>query len=210
MHADSWLVTWLQSVRAAPPDRAARNHAPRTTPFGFTLVEVVVALTIGALVVLLAHQLLAAVADRGRTLTTARTALDRAANARRWLASAFLSLDVGTEGAGRFDGQPDHVTFSTWLLTPEGWLERRQVTLGVEGGRLQAVVIPGTAIALGDSVRYVDFDYLLERGAESRWVREWVSSVSAPLAVRMRVEQSLGSGGSGLADTLLFLIKERG
>jgi len=36
-------------------------------------------------------------------------------------------------------------------------------------------------------------------------VREWVSPVSAPVAVRMRV-----TGEGNEVDTLLFLIKERG
>jgi len=179
---------------------------------GFTLIEVLVALTIGALVVLVAHQLFAAVAERGRTLIAARTALDRAANARRWLTSTFLSLDVGTDGAGGFDGRPDHVVFSTWLLMPDGWFERRQVTLNAEHGHLRAAVNPGAPIALVDSVTGVEFDYLIEPGAESRWVREWVSPVSAPLAVRMRIAKA----GCEMRDaecavvTLLFLIRERG
>jgi prepilin-type N-terminal cleavage/methylation domain-containing protein len=179
---------------------------------GFTLIEVLVALTIGAVVVLLAHQLFAGIAARGRTLVAARTALDRAANARRWLEATFLSLDVGTDGASGFDGRPEHVGFSAWLVTADGWFERRQVALGADQRRLRAMVTPGTPIALMDSVSDVQFDYLLEPGAESRWVREWVSPVSAPVAVRMRIEKvGCGIRGAGcVVDTLLFLIKERG
>ena len=138
---------------------------------GFTLIEVVVALTIGALVVLVANQLFAAVVERGRTLVAARTALDRAANAHRWLQATFLSLDVGTDGAGGFDGRPDHAAFSTWLLTRDGWFERRQVTLSAEQRHLRAAGTPGMPIALMDSVTDLQFDYLLEPGAESRWAR---------------------------------------
>jgi prepilin-type N-terminal cleavage/methylation domain-containing protein len=179
---------------------------------GFTLIEVVVAITIGALVVLLAHQLFGAVADYGRKLTVTRTTLDRAANARRWLNATFLSLDVGTDGARGFEGRSDHAGFSAWLLTPDGWFERRKVTLGAEQGRMRAIIVPGTPIALTDSVTDVQFDYLLEPGAESRWVREWVSPVSAPVAVRMRVERAgCGMRDEGcVVDTLLFLIRERG
>jgi|ERR1051325_5964443 prepilin-type N-terminal cleavage/methylation domain-containing protein len=179
---------------------------------GFTLIELIVALTLGVLVVLVAHQVFAAVADRGRALTAARMALDRGANARRWLATAFLSLDVGTDGANGFEGRPEHVAFSTWLLTPDGWFERRQVTLSSEQGHLQARVTPGTPIALVDSVTNLQLDYLLEPGAESRWVREWVSPVSAPVAVRMRIAKAgceMRDAGC-VVDTLLFLIKERG
>src|SRR6266516_2937194 len=103
-------------TRNEPARFCSAFHVPHST-LGFTLIELVVALTISALVVLVAHELFAAVAERGRTLIAARTALDRAGNARRWLAATFLSLDVGTEGAGGFDGRPDHVAFSTWLLT---------------------------------------------------------------------------------------------
>src|SRR2546429_6330298 len=105
---------------------------------GFALVEVLVALIISGVVVLLAHQLFAGVAERGRTLTVARTALDRAANARRWLEATFLSLDVGTEGASGFDGRPDHLAFTTWLLTPDAWFERRGVSLARPDERLAA------------------------------------------------------------------------
>ena len=87
----------------------------------------------------------------------------------------------------------------------DGWFERRQVTLTAKQGQLRAAVTPGTPIALVDSVADLQLDYLLEPGAESRWVREWVSPVSAPVAVRMRI----ANAGGGV-DTLLFPIKERG
>ena len=212
----------LREIRGLKPRLGAgaslRTHLPAEPALqggdrrGFTLIEVVVALTIGALVVLVAHQLFAAVAERGRTLIAARTALDRAVNARRWLGATFLSLDVGTEGAGGFEGRPDHVVFSTWLLTPDGWFERGQVTLSAEQGQLRAAVTPGTSIALVDSVTDLQLDYLLEPGAESRWVHEWVSPVSAPVAVTMRITKA-GNGKwetANAVDTLLFLIKERG
>ena len=64
-------------------------------------------------------------------------------------------------------------------------------------------------LVLADSVKAVAFDYLLEPGAESRWAAEWVSPVSAPIAVRLRVE-STSSAGAIRADTVLYLIKSRG
>ena len=109
---------------------------------GFTLVEVLVALTIGSVVVVVAHQLFAAVAREGKSLTEARVTLDRASNARRWLTAAFLSLDVGTQGASGFEGRADHVAFGAWLLTPDGWFERRDVSLGLSTGRLLATAPP--------------------------------------------------------------------
>ncbi len=105
------------------------------------------------------------------------------------------------------------MAFWTWLLTPDGWFERRHVALERAGKRLVAIVTPDRSIALVDSVSDVQLDYLLEPGAESRWVREWVSAVSAPVAVRarlVRMGRAQEDEGRVVVDTLLFLIKARG
>jgi prepilin-type N-terminal cleavage/methylation domain-containing protein len=187
------------------PDRRSREA-------GFTLIEVLLALMIGALVVLLARQLVVAVADGSHTLLAARARLDRASNARRWLAATFLSLDMGTDSARGFAGRADRVDFTAWERTVDDWFERRYVTLGLDGSQLVATVLPGHPVVLMDSLDDVAWDYLLEPGAESRWVREWISAVSAPIAIRLRVtRKSAREQGAALpVDTLLFLIKERG
>ena len=176
---------------------------PRNT--GFTLVEVVIALTIGGLVVLCAERVFAGVGDGGRALEQARVWLDRDANGRRWLEATFLSLAVGDSTASAFAGDSNRLRFSAWEQTAGGWFEPRQITMGSEDGQLVAGVSPGEPILVADSVPEVAFDYLLEPGADARWVRQWVSPVSAPLAVRMRITRA-----RAVVDTLLFLIKERG
>lgn len=179
---------------------------------GLTLIEVVVALLVGGLVVLVAHQVFDAVGEQGRALAKARRALDREANAHRWLGATFLSLEVGLDSAGGFEGRAHRAAFTGWQLTAEGWFERRRVVLEREDHRLVARVTPGEPLTLDEGVGDVAFDYLLDPGAESRWVREWVSPVSAPVAVRMRVAKA-GCGMRDAAcavDTLLFLIRERG
>jgi prepilin-type N-terminal cleavage/methylation domain-containing protein len=184
---------------------------PRSRRQGFTLIEILIALAIGGLVVLLTHSLFSAVAERVSTLLETRAALDREANARRWLAATFLSLDVGTDTAIGFDGRADRAAFSAWLLTADGWFTRRAVTLARQDGRLVATLASGEEIVLHDHVIDVAFDYLLEPGADARWVRKWVSLVSAPLAVRLRV-RSRGAGARGTVeavDTMLLLVKER-
>jgi prepilin-type N-terminal cleavage/methylation domain-containing protein len=169
---------------------------------GFTLIEVVIGLTLSALVVLLAHRIFTGVVDGAQTLQAARTGLDREANARRSLNEMFGSLDVGTEGAGGFAGHPQRVEFTSWQRVPHGWLERRRVVLGVEGVML--VARSDVSIALQDSVTGVEFDYLLEPGADAAWVREWISPVSAPVAIRMRIQRAAA------IDTLLFIVGPRG
>ncbi len=167
---------------------------------GFTLVELVVALTIGGIVVLLAHRLFSGVLDGVQHIEAARTSLDRSMNARRYLSEAFGSLAIGQSGDGPFTGHPDAVAFDSWQWTPEGLHERQHVDLRLKDGRLEA----GTTI-LADSVAGLSCDYLLEPGEESRWVGEWISPLSAPLAVRVRIAHVDGG-----IDTLLLLIGPRG
>jgi hypothetical protein len=114
----------------------------------------------------------------------------------------FGSLDIGTEGAGGFAGRREQAEFTTWQRVPTGWLERRRVVIAVEGGVL--VARSDQALALQDSVNRVEFDYLLEPGANAAWVREWISPVSAPVAVRVRIERIAA------IDTLLFIVGPRG
>lgn len=197
----------------ANPVRARFARASRRNRQGFSLLEVLLALTIGVMVLVLANGIVRAVAGPARAVVAARATLDRTMNAQRWLRAAFLSLDMGTDTALPFDGHPERVRFSTWLQTADGWFARRTVTLARQERRFVATTAPGSAIVLGDSVDDVALDYLLEPGADARWVREWVSPLTAPLAVRLRVRtggQAAIHAGAGRVDTLLFLMKERG
>jgi len=169
---------------------------------GFTLIEVMVALAISGLVVLAAHRIFTGVADSARSVATARENLDRRANARRWLKSAFLSLEPP------FEGRADRVSFTSWQLTSGGWFEPQTTVLWRD--RTQFLGKSGNEVLqLADGVSDVAFDYLLDPGANSKWVREWISPVSAPLAVRLRIT-GCERADAGCVDTLLFLVKERG
>ncbi|MGH7612408.1 MAG: PulJ/GspJ family protein [Gemmatimonadales bacterium] len=184
---------------------------------GFTLIEVVLALSLGSLLVLFAHRLFTGVADGTRRLAEARQALDKESNARRWLAEAFGSLVVGEAGVA-FGGQADRVEFGSWQLTREGWLVRRRIGIEMRDSRLVADVGAGDSVVLSDGVKGVRFDYLLDPGAlpsdqgldampgeRAAFVREWISPVSAPLAVRMRIARAAGT-----VDTLLLILGPRG
>jgi prepilin-type N-terminal cleavage/methylation domain-containing protein len=177
-------------------------------PSGFTLIEVLIAVIVTALAALLAHGIFGAALDGAREIRQARATLDRQMNAARLLSSVFLSLDVGL-AAGTFDGRPDRIEFTSSVLTADGWREPARVRLGAESGSLIYRAGASEVIALADSVTGVRFDYLLQPGAEARWVGSWTSPVSAPLAVRMRVTRVTASGAEA-SDTSLFLIEARG
>lgn len=173
---------------------------------GFTLIEVMVALTLSAIVVLLAHRIFSGVVDGVARLDEARLRATRSANARRWLVEAFGSLQTGVDSTGPFEGHPTSVGFATWQLAPEGGLRRSRVLLGQVGAGLVAQD-PLGSVVLADSIAGVAFDYLLEPGAKTTWAREWLSPVSAPLAIRLRITYL---GAPPRADTLLFVVGGRG
>jgi prepilin-type N-terminal cleavage/methylation domain-containing protein len=169
---------------------------------GFTLIEVMVAMAIAGIVILAAHRIFTGVADGARAVAAAREGLDRSANARRWLKSTFLSLEPP------FEGRANRASFTSWQLVPGGWFEQAPTRLSQDGSRFIGAT-GAQPLQLADGVSDVAFDYLLDPGADTKWVREWISPVSAPLAVRLRIA-GCGRRDAACADTLLFLVKERG
>jgi len=165
---------------------------------GFTLIEVLVALTIGSAVVLLVHQAFGSVTDMSARLDTERVAHGRRMRALAQLEQLFGSLDVTTARSRGFDGSPNRAAFASatrgesrlvTLTARDGWL-----LLGAGNG-------PTDTLLAADAVT---FDYLLSYGSGANWVQSWHSPVSAPLAVRLRLRRG------DAADTLFFLIGPRG
>jgi prepilin-type N-terminal cleavage/methylation domain-containing protein len=188
---------------------------------GFTLIEVLVALTLTGVLLVLAHGIAASVTDAAQRGTRLSADLDRDANRRLWLQRAFANTLVGSAPVRGFQGldgtdadhESDRITFFTAVRADTGLVERAIRLWREPAGRLLAElrIPPGPADAVPDTLVLADdlagfgADYLLDYGASSRWVREWVSPVSAPIAVRLRLEQR-----DGRADTLLLHIGPRG
>jgi len=187
----------VRSSRGVP----APARGPRR---GFTLVELTAALAVGALVALLAYRICAGVLDGTQRVLAAREALDRAANARRVLGALVEGLEVGVVPGGGFEGSRSQVTFTTWVTGPRGWAERRRVTVHAGAGRLVVDDAEGRRLEIADGVAALEVDYLLEFGAAERWGSMWMSEVSAPVALRLRVARAAA------VDTLLLLVGPRG
>lgn len=175
----------------------------RASDRGFTLIEVLVALTLGALLVLMAHAALGGALDFAGRLEARRAEHDATAQARAFLGRAFGNLDLMVPGSSGFQGGPDRVAFTTRLGEGGGALRPVTLQLAVTEGRLIALRSERATPLI--EARAVAFDYLLAYGATSTWVREWHSPVSAPLAVRLRVLRP-----DGVVDTLLLVIGPRG
>ncbi len=169
---------------------------------GFTVIEVMVAVVIAGIIIVAAHRIFTGVADGARAVATARESLDRRVNVRRWLKATLLSLEPP------FEGRANRASFTSWQLVPGGWFEHKAIQLSQDGSRFLATT-GAEQLQLEAGVSELAFDYLLDPGADTKWVREWISPVSAPLAVRFRIT-GCGKRDAACVDTLLFLVKERG
>ena len=174
---------------------------------GFTVIELVVALTLAGLVLLLGGAAFGVLARSAEATRRAELQTNRRRNAVRWLQRTVRSLEVGSPGAQPFVGELRRLRFGGRVQVPGGWWEMQPVELRVDGRTLVGTVAGGTTVSLIQGVSRVEFDYLIVPGLDSRWTHAWQSPVSAPLAVRLRLASA---DSAGVVDTLLLLVGERG
>ena len=184
---------------------------------GFTLLEVVVALAITGMVLLGARLVFGQLADGAERVAEEAAALDREANAMRYLRELVGSAEVqpaAEDGSGEraFVGEAGGVRFWTWCEVSAGWQERCQATLGLladdSGGAgragdaavLAVRVGGGDVLTLRRGLRRARLAYLSDAALGGRWMRNWESTVSLPLAI----------GVLSADDTVIVRIGERG
>jgi prepilin-type N-terminal cleavage/methylation domain-containing protein len=178
---------------------------------GFTVVELMVGVAVAGVVLLVARAAIAEVTSGGRRLIAARAEFDTAANARRWLASAFRSLQVGRGRDDTFQGSPHGVGFTARLRQPAGWFEPERLQLERSGTRLLVRRNTRDSVTLFTGVMEIETHYLLTSGERSEWLRGWYAPSTAPLAARLIIWWLAGDPNRPpAADTLLFLIGSRG
>lgn len=165
---------------------------------GFSLLEVILALTTGALVLGVLGELIGAGVVADRRIRGARAALDSAAVARSWLRMAFRNAEAGQPGNVRFEGHTDGVKFSTRVPVPSGWHVSDVATIRLQGSTLVLQSGALGALPLVGRVRALHIDYLGRLGADSPWLPAYDSPVTPALAVRLRLDRE------GWIDTLLF------
>lgn len=198
--------------------RAARTNAPGARARrGFTLLEVVVAIAVGSLVVLGAHEMIVGVADGADAIGRSARASDREANGDALLRQLLRDLEVGTSDAAHFAGDSATVRFSTWCAVPGGWPERCRAELSIasppgdateSGAAIVARLSTGESLRLAEGFSSARFLFLSDAALGGRWFTLWGEGITAPLAIGVAVERA--HAGAARADTLILRIGERG
>lgn len=171
---------------------------------GFTLIELLVALAIGATVLAGARSLLDGLADETSAVAHAGRDADARANA-EWTARQVVgNLTVADGLRPDLVGNSTEATFKSWCPSARGGLAPCQVRLAVQpiaGSASSSVILElstGDRVLLRRGAR-AWLSYLNDASSGGRWVPQWGTVGSVPLAISVTTDSS----------TLLFRIGER-
>lgn len=171
---------------------------------GFALIEVIVVLTITAILLVGARSIMEAVADGADRLSESAAMADRVANADALLRRLVGQIESATIVPNSVEGDDRQVRIETWCEVPAGWKERCTVELAFTandcGEAFMASGIPG-----GPHVLYAGFGtgflrYLVDPAYGGAWLPEWTQRVTLPHAIGVVLGR----------DTLILRIGERG
>lgn len=176
--------------------------AKERTQRGFTLVEVMLALSLGGLALLSASMLMQQLADSGTRIAASSIALDRADNGERALRALVAHFEPSGD-AGAFTGSAGKVVFNTWCDSPSGWKERCLAELSLDtlsnGVALTATLGAHQRVTLRDSLHLGRLLYLRDAENGGTWSSSWGPSAAGPLAIGLTLSR----------DTMILRIGER-
>lgn len=169
---------------------------------GFTLIEVVVALALGALAVALAAALTRSTADAaGRTSAHVSVAASES-NGERLLRRLIGQMELSSRSDGANHGDAQFLRFTSWCDDPRGWQERcaveMQISAPAEG--IDVFLSSGERLHLMRGRGVQSFLFLRSPEHGGRWSDRWIDRLSVPPAVGVVIA----------GDTLLFRVEERG
>lgn len=161
----------------------------RTARAGFTLVETMVALTLSAIVLLGAREMIDALARRSTIGDGADREHARRVNGERLLRELVLDSRAGVEPSATFSGAASSLTWDTWCRAPQGWKERCRIDLAARStadGQGFALVATGPDAIETEVVRDerpLRLAFLEDSRHGGRWSATWGPATARPVAV---------------------------
>lgn len=172
----------------------------RANRAAFTLIELMVALVVGALVLLGARALLDGVGGIATATRRSANAADARANAELLVRQVVGNLALAPDTMSSFTGSAREATFTSWCPSPRGGLAPCGARLLVQGDSADIVLFAGGArVTLLHGVTGARLRYLGSAGDGGAWQARWSTSIVTPLAIGVESDH----------DTLLLAIGER-
>jgi prepilin-type N-terminal cleavage/methylation domain-containing protein len=169
---------------------------------GFTLVELLVALSIGAVVLVGARGLLDGLGAHASAVARAMRRIDAEVNAERTARQVLGNIALAPNDAPTFVGSPDQAEFESWCPSERGGLApchaRMVVTHDAGVATLRLALSTGQTLSLLKASS-VTLRYLADASDGGNWTGTWSATQSPPLAV----------GATAGSSTLFLRIGER-
>lgn len=154
-----------------------------------TLLEIVVALTIAAVVLAGAHAIVGSLAAQASLLDDTDRADAIAGNGERLLRAFALDARAGVEPSATFAGQATAVAWDSWCAVPNGWKERCRVNaelvhhLGDEGTELRLTTSVGDSLVVLHAPSSARLMFLDDARLGGAWVAAWGPATARPVAI---------------------------
>jgi prepilin-type N-terminal cleavage/methylation domain-containing protein len=157
---------------------------------GFTLVELMAALTLAGLALMASHGLLSTLADAKARLAQRALAQQERATTFAFVRSSLVMSEALASGALPFFGAPDGASYSSYCRVAGGWTEPCRVELHVfEAGDSATLEVrsesSGRRHVMALATRGGRLVYLERRSDGERWRSAWGISIAVPHAVAL-------------------------
>ena len=154
---------------------------------GFTLIEVAAAIAISGLTLLGAVLLVDQLHDSHVRLARRAQEAARESNGERLLRRLVLDAEVGADSTQWFQGDEGSARFRSWCEVPAGWLERCEVTLGLDlrddSTAANVMLSTGETLPLAIRAGRAQLRYLDRAARDTAWVTRWTPSIVLPVAI---------------------------
>lgn len=153
---------------------------------GYTLIELMAALSLVGFVLLGSWQLVATLSDGYGEFVRRQTQVSASSNRMLALRRLVARASINRDSVDQFVGLPSSTAFESRCETPEGWLRRCHVVLAIETGERSGITASvdredsAELTHLGSAARLI---YLDRAGIARQWRSEWGRSITIPLAI---------------------------
>ncbi len=173
----------------------------RRTKSGLTLVELICGLTVAGLVLAVALRMFSVLSEAVGRADDATLRAEQYRNGMRWLAERLRESSEPNDSQP-FTGLATSMSFRVQRTIDGIRSESERVDVAVDSLNRWVAWRRGRPLVLRGNVDSVKIDYLGSRGLDARWHASWISTITRPLGVRIRLTTPLLMRAR--VDTLLF------
>lgn len=161
----------------------------RRSRSGFTLLELVLALSLVGAAVLGGLLLLDQLNDGTERIVAESAATDREANGARLLRRIVFEAHTSPDTSRKFAGDDRSVSLLSWCDAPGGWSEPCDITLSIDARDDSSVVVAdlslgGSLVLRRESARRT-WRYVDATARDTAWATHWSSGTTLPAALAL-------------------------